>query len=101
MVCPSETTEGQACGMVKKLSLMTYVSVGSSANFIIELLDEWRVLVLVLASKENGDASKVFVNGVWVEIHNDIDFLVNALIQLRRSGEICKEVSIVRDIRER
>lgn len=101
MVCPSETPEGQACGLVKNLSLMTYVSVGSNSNFIIELLDEWGVLSLELCGKENGDASKVFVNGVWVGIHDDIDFLVNGLIQLRRSGEISKEVSIVRDIRER
>ena len=31
MLCPAETPEGQACGLVKNLSLMTYVSVGSPA----------------------------------------------------------------------
>ena len=29
MVCPAETPEGQACGLVKNLSLMSCISVGS------------------------------------------------------------------------
>ncbi|ORX36992.1 beta and beta-prime subunits of DNA dependent RNA-polymerase [Piromyces finnis] len=41
MVCPAETPEGQACGLVKNLALMSYVSVGSSSAPIIEFLDEW------------------------------------------------------------
>jgi len=34
MVCPAETPEGQACGLVKNLSLMTFVSVGANAKMI-------------------------------------------------------------------
>jgi DNA-directed RNA polymerase II subunit RPB2 len=41
MVCPAETPEGQACGLVKNLSLMTYVSVGSSSHLILDFLEEW------------------------------------------------------------
>ena len=32
VVCPAETPEGQACGLVKNLSLMTYVSVGGASQ---------------------------------------------------------------------
>merc|ERR1719305_1284472 len=39
MVCPAETPEGQACGLVKNLSLMTYVSVGGASQVIVELLE--------------------------------------------------------------
>lgn len=38
MVCPAETPEGQACGLVKNLSLMTFVSVGAASEELIEKL---------------------------------------------------------------
>ena len=41
MLCPAETPEGQACGLVKNLSLMTFVSVGTSSKTIKELLDNY------------------------------------------------------------
>ncbi|GFQ05233.1 DNA-directed RNA polymerase ii subunit rpb2 [Phtheirospermum japonicum] len=41
MMCPAETPEGQACGLVKNLALMVYITVGSAANPIMEFLDEW------------------------------------------------------------
>ena len=40
MVCPAETPEGQACGLVKNLSLMSLVSVGLNMKVIIELLED-------------------------------------------------------------
>jgi DNA-directed RNA polymerase II subunit RPB2 len=41
---------------------------------------------------------KVFVNGRWVGTHNNADDLVHSIKALRRSLEIPKEISIVRDI---
>ena len=41
---------------------------------------------------------KVFVNGNWVGTHNNPDDLLKSIKQLRRSYEIPKEISIVRDI---
>ena len=43
MVCPAETPEGQACGLVKNLTLMAYVSVGSDTTEIIHRLQDWGV----------------------------------------------------------
>lgn len=40
MVCPAETPEGQACGLVKNLSLMAFVSVGSNSKAITDLLED-------------------------------------------------------------
>lgn len=41
MICPAETPEGQACGLVKNLALMSYVSVGCPSAPIGEFLEEW------------------------------------------------------------
>lgn len=37
-VCSSSD---QACGLVKNLALMVYITVGSAANPILEFLEEW------------------------------------------------------------
>lgn len=85
MMCPAETPEGQACGLVKNLALMVYITVGSAAYPILEFLEEW--------STENFEeispavipqATKIFVNGCWVGIHRDPELLVKTLRQLRR-----------------
>lgn len=41
MVCPAETPEGQACGLVKNLSLMAYITVGSGSTPVMEFLEEF------------------------------------------------------------
>lgn len=43
MVCPAETPEGQACGLVKNLSLMSFVSVGSSIKTLTDILEDFGV----------------------------------------------------------
>ncbi|CEG83450.1 Putative DNA-directed RNA polymerase [Rhizopus microsporus] len=102
LVCPAETPEGQACGLVKNLALMSYISVGSSANPLIMFLEEWAMENLEeLSATSIADATKVFVNGVWIGIHRDPGELVTSLKQMRRSVDISPEVSIVRDIREK
>lgn len=35
---PAETPEGQACGLVKNLALMTYISVGCASNPVLDFL---------------------------------------------------------------
>ncbi|KIO33829.1 hypothetical protein M407DRAFT_229733 [Tulasnella calospora MUT 4182] len=100
MVCPAETPEGQACGLVKNLSLMSCISVGSLSAPIIEFLEEWGLEPLEERS-QSGNATKVFVNGVWMGIHRDAHELVKTLRRLRRKDDISAEVSIVRDIREK
>lgn len=100
-ICPAETPEGQACGLVKNLALMAYISVGSASAPILEFLEECTTENLDEVSPANiPDATKIFVNGAWVGIHRQADELVGALRQLRRCMHLNAEVSIVRDIRE-
>jgi DNA-directed RNA polymerase II subunit RPB2 len=81
---------------------MSYISVGSSAKPVVMFLEEWAMENLEeLNPSTIADATKVFVNGVWIGVHRDPGELVNALKQMRRSVDISPEVSIVRDIREK
>ncbi|KAL1302272.1 hypothetical protein AAFC00_002693 [Neodothiora populina] len=102
LVCPAETPEGQACGLVKNLSLMCYVSVGTPSEPIIEFMNQRNMELLEeYEPKNNPDATKVFVNGVWVGVHRDPSQLVKVVQSLRRSGTISFEISLIRDVRER
>mmetsp|Transcript_29447 Transcript_29447/g.59712 ORF Transcript_29447/g.59712 Transcript_29447/m.59712 type:complete len:682 (-) Transcript_29447:1752-3797(-) len=103
MVCPAETPEGQAVGLVKNLALMAYITTGTAQVPILEFLDEWStenltdILPSVIAEPST---CKIFVNGNWVGIHRDPKKLVDTFRDLRRVVDIDAEVSIVRDISE-
>ena len=43
MICPAETPEGAACGLVKNLALMAFVSVGGSVNSFVSILEDFGV----------------------------------------------------------
>ncbi|OMJ07383.1 DNA-directed RNA polymerase II subunit RPB2 [Smittium culicis] len=102
LVCPAETPEGQACGLVKNLALMAHITVGSDSSPLLLFLEEWAMENLEeLSASSIPDATKIFVNGVWVGIHRDASRLVSTLLQLRRKLDLSYEVSIVRDAREK
>lgn len=101
MVCPAETPEGQACGLVKNLALMSTISVGSLSAPVIEFLEEWGLESLEENAHSATPCTKVFVNGVWMGVHRDPLNLVKTIKKLRRKDDIHPEVSVVRDIRER
>ncbi|KAH7106932.1 DNA-dependent RNA polymerase II second largest subunit [Auriculariales sp. MPI-PUGE-AT-0066] len=101
MVCPAETPEGQACGLVKNLALMACISVGSTSVPVMEFLDEWGMEPIEDNAHANVPSTKVFVNGVWMGVHRDPANLVKTIKKLRRKDDISPEVSVVRDIRER
>jgi len=102
MVCPAETPEGQACGLVKNLTLLAMVSIGVRTDNIVKRCNDWGTQNLmelnILSIKNN---AKVFVNGSWIGIHHNPEELVTNLRNLRRQLNIPKEVSIVRDIPNR
>ncbi|KAH8599105.1 RPB2, DNA-dependent RNA polymerase II second largest subunit [Bisporella sp. PMI_857] len=102
LVCPAETPEGQACGLVKNLALMCYVTVGTPSDPIVEFMIQRNMEVLEeYEPLRSPNATKVFVNGVWVGVHRDPAHLVKTVQQLRRSNMISHEVSLIRDIRDR
>lgn len=102
LVCPAETPEGQACGLVKNLSLMTCISVGTALDPILYFLEEWGMEPLEdYVPSALPDCTRVFVNGVWVGTHREPAQLVETMRRLRRKGDVSPEVLIIRDIREK
>jgi DNA-directed RNA polymerase II subunit RPB2 len=108
VVCPAETPEGQACGLVKNLSLMTYVSVGGSSQTILDLLEAQGMDTLEYQASPALCAdmrwSKVFINGVWVGMSDNPEELARTLREQRRGGLLggmIHEISVARDIGER
>ena len=92
--------KGQAVGLVKNLSLMALVSVGSPSAPILEFLEEWTMENLEeISPSVIPHSTKIFVNGVWVGVHRDPADLVKTLRALRRKVDITTEVGIVHDIR--
>lgn len=99
VICPAETPEGQACGLVKNLALMSYVSVGCASGPLLEFLDEWNLEPLEeVAPCVIPGATKVFVNGVWVGVHREPASLVDTLRAMRRQVDLNTEVGIVHDV---
>ncbi|KAJ3066659.1 DNA-dependent RNA polymerase II [Podochytrium sp. JEL0797] len=101
MVCPAETPEGQACGLVKNMSLMSIVTVGSPSGPFKDHLEEMGMETLEDIGPDGmSKATKIFLNGMWVGLYRDPDALVQQLKELRRTCEVKPEVSIVRDVAE-
>lgn len=102
MICPAETPEGQACGLVKNLALLAYISTGSPSAPILLFLEEFNTHQLIeIAPGQVAKSTKVFVNGAWVGIHHKVDELAFTLQNMRRSGDIGSETSIVQDHQRR
>lgn len=104
-VCPAETPEGQACGLVKNISLLSLVSPARDSIPIERYVMEAGGNVLALEEWEprlNPDVTKVFANGVWFcVLPGDPVFLVDAIRRLRRNGTLASDWSVVWDIREK
>ncbi|KAL6757113.1 RNA polymerase II second largest subunit [Haematococcus lacustris] len=99
MMCPAETPEGQAVGLVKNLALMSYITVGSPSAPLLEFLDEWTTEPLEeVAPAHIAKATKVFVNGMWMGIHREPQTLVRTLRALRRKVDVNTEVGVIYDI---
>jgi DNA-directed RNA polymerase II subunit RPB2 len=99
MICPAETPEGSQVGLVKNMSLMASISVGSPINPILTLLHDWSTQGLDSIHPEAVTrGTKVFVNGNWIGINEWPDELYTNLKKLRRQMDINPEVSIIRQI---
>lgn len=102
LVCPAETPEGQACGLVKNLSLMACISVGTPSEPILYFLKEWGMESLDDYVPSNSlESTKIFINGECVGTHREPSHLVDTIRNLRRRGDVSHEVSIIRDVREK
>lgn len=101
MICPAETPEGQAVGLVKNLALMSIISVGTSPKAVKKMLDCYNINDLnEINSNDLVEGTKVFVNGAWVGVFPELTTIVSDLRTFRRRKNISSETSIVQSIRD-
>ena len=99
MLCPAETPEGQACGLVKNLALMTYISVGTPVESVTECFASCGCMNLEdIPTGKLNQFTKIFINGRWLAMVEEAQQFVDMIRTLRRGSELDPEVSVVHDL---
>jgi len=102
MLCPSDTPEGESCGLIKNLALMAHITTDSDEEGVRKIAYVLGVQdVNMLGGRdlypEEGSSlipHLVFLNGVILGIHNNAKKFVHDFRKLRRAGLIGPFVSI-------
>ncbi|XP_011085923.1 DNA-directed RNA polymerase III subunit 2 [Sesamum indicum] len=97
MLCPCDTPEGEACGLVKNLALMTHVTTDDDEGPLISLCYSLGVEDLELLSGEElhmPNSYLIILNGLILGKHRRPQRFAKAMRKLRRSGKIGEFVSI-------
>ena len=97
MLCPADTPEGEACGLVKNLALMTHVTTDEEEEPLRALAVALGVEPLALLSGEQLHAPQsalVFLNGHILGVHQWPARFAASLRALRRAGRIGEFVSV-------
>ncbi|KAG8579675.1 hypothetical protein GDO81_011000 [Engystomops pustulosus] len=104
MLCPSDTPEGEACGLVKNLALMTHITTDMEDGPIIKLASNLGVEDVNLLCGEElaySNIFMVFLNGNILGVIRDHKKLVNTFRLMRRAGYINEFVSISTNLSDR
>ncbi|MBO4348141.1 MAG: DNA-directed RNA polymerase subunit B [Candidatus Methanomethylophilaceae archaeon] len=88
-LCPSETPEGQNCGLVKNAALIINVSEGLPESDI-----NWMLRDFEVEDVKSGEGTRVFVNGDLCGMHSNARKLVDDIRDRRRCGLISGQVNI-------
>ena len=108
MICPSETPEGAAVGLVKNIALSTCITVNSSSVFVRDIIashgtylygDDTENPFEFLTAMGAENAVHIMVNGDLVGYHTEPGTLYNTLKHLKRYGSIPVMTSIVWDVK--
>ena len=98
-VCPSESPDGGNVGIINHLSITTQVSFNVSELGIKDaLLDHGLIRLEDIVSLDLSDTAKIFLNGKWIGIHRDAEFLHKIMRLLKLNSIIHLYTSIYWDI---
>jgi DNA-directed RNA polymerase III subunit RPC2 len=97
MLCPADTPEGEACGLVKNLALLAHITTDEESEPIERLCRDLGVEdVSLLSGHEihSRNAFLVLLNGIILGVHTRPLWLVKSLRSLRRKGQMGEFVSL-------
>ncbi|KFK41869.1 hypothetical protein AALP_AA2G181600 [Arabis alpina] len=97
MLCPCDTPEGESCGLVKNLALMTHVTTDEEEGPLVAMCYKLGVTDLEVLSAEElhtPDSFLVILNGLILGKHRRPQYFANSLRRLRRGGKIGEFVSV-------
>jgi len=98
MICPSDTPEGEACGLVKNLALLSHITMNTDPTPIQKVLFALGCEELaLLQGNDIVNGWSVFLNGAIIGICMDRERLVNGFRKLRRAGRFSSTVGIYCD----
>jgi len=93
-LCPSESPEGQNCGLVKNLALLAEVSRGTDEKDVEEVLYQLDVVPITIARERGDKGAKVYLNGRLIGIHPNGGKLAEKIRKMRREGRLSPEVNV-------
>lgn len=97
MLCPSDTPEGEACGLVKNLALMTHITTDSEERQLIKLAFNLGVEdIHCICGLEISDPNLylVFINGNIIGIVKDYRRFMNTVKLMRRRRYVNEFISV-------
>ena len=97
MLCPSDTPDGENCGLVKSLALLAHITSETSEVPVFNLLLNLGVQEIGQFSGfeiHGGKLNIVFLNGIIVGVHSNHGMLLSRFREYRRQGRIDQFVSI-------
>lgn len=100
VLCPSDTPEGESCGLVKNLALLTHVTLDQDEEPLIKLCINLGVEDICLLSGEEINSPYtylVFLNGIILGVHTHPKTFESNFRHLRRTGKISEYISIYLD----
>ncbi|RIA95112.1 DNA-directed RNA polymerase II subunit RPB2 [Glomus cerebriforme] len=98
-ICPAETPEGQACGLMKNLALMSYISVSMPPDLLIEYINNSGICQRINETTFDNIAklTKVFVNGDLTCITDEPLDLIQS-IRDNKGNSLPADIGIINDV---
>uniref|UniRef100_A0A6B2KXR4 DNA-directed RNA polymerase n=1 Tax=Arcella intermedia TaxID=1963864 RepID=A0A6B2KXR4_9EUKA len=97
VLCPSDTPEGESCGLVKNLALLTHVTTDQDEEVVKKMAYNLGVEDVTILSGEEVNSPTtflVFLNGVLIGVQTQPATFIRSFRMLRRAGQISEFVSI-------
>ena len=96
-LCPAETPEGQSVGVVKNISYMAHITIFSESSGLYEYVTPYTIPIEKVTLDEISSYVKLFINGSWIGMVKDAQYLYTYLKNLKYKGIINIYTSIYFD----